>query len=303
MELHQLEYFVAVAEEGSFTRAAARVHVAQPGVSAQIRRLESELGQQLLDRSGRSVRLTEAGAAVLPFARAALGAVASARLAVDELAGLVRGQVSVGMVSGCSIPVMPELLAAFHERYPGVSIALREDDSDRLAGLLGEGRMDLALIGSAGPAGAGLQTVVVADEPLVAAVSQADPLTARTRLAVGGLRDRPLICLPRGTGVRAALEAACGRAGFEPRIVLEASALPMVAQLASRGLGVAILPASAARAREPGLHVLEIGRPPVRSRLELAWHPATATSPAAAALIQHARAYARRLEAGREPAA
>src|SRR5262249_27081140 len=77
-ELHQLEYFVAVAEEASFTRAAARVHVAQPGVSAQVRRLEAELGQQLLDRSSRSVRLTEVGAAVLPFARDALRAVSNA---------------------------------------------------------------------------------------------------------------------------------------------------------------------------------------------------------------------------------
>ncbi|HEU5418674.1 MAG TPA: LysR substrate-binding domain-containing protein [Streptosporangiaceae bacterium] len=303
MELHQLEYFVAVAEEGSFTRAAARVHVAQPGVSAQVRRLESELGQRLLDRSGRAVRLTDAGTAVLPFARAALSAVANARLAVDELAGLVRGQVTVGMVSGCSIPVMPELLAGFHERYPGVSIALSEDASDRLTGLLGDGRMDLALIGSAGPVVAGLQTAVVADEALVAAVSTASPLTARTTLPVEALRDHPLICLPRGTGVRAALDAACGRAGFQPRIVLEATALPMVAQLAGRGLGVAILPASSARAHEPALHILAIGRPPVRSRLELAWHPATATSPAAVALIEHARAFVRRLEAGREPAA
>lgn len=303
MELHQLEYFVAVAEEASFTRAAARVHVAQPGVSAQVRRLESELGQRLLDRSGRAVRLTDAGTAVLPFARAALSAVANARLAVDELAGLVRGQVTVGMVSGCSIPVMPELLAGFHERYPGVSIALSEDASDRLTGLLGDGRMDLALIGSAGPVVAGLQTAVVADEALVAAVSTASPLTARTTLPVEALRDHPLICLPRGTGVRAALDAACGRAGFQPRIVLEATALPMVAQLAGRGLGVAILPASSARAHEPALHILAIGRPPVRSRLELAWHPATATSPAAVALIEHARAFVRRLEAGREPAA
>ena len=113
MELHQLEYFVAVAEEASFTRAASRVHVAQPGVSAQVRRLESELGQQLLDRSGRSVRLTEVGSAVLPFARAALDAVTNARLAVDDLAGLVRGQVTVGMVSGCrALPVLArELLA------------------------------------------------------------------------------------------------------------------------------------------------------------------------------------------------
>jgi DNA-binding transcriptional LysR family regulator len=83
------------------------VHVAQPGVSAQVRRLEAELGQQLLDRSGRSVRLTEVGAAVLPFARAALDAVTNARLAVDQLVGLVRGRVAVGMVSGCALPTLP----------------------------------------------------------------------------------------------------------------------------------------------------------------------------------------------------
>ena len=90
--LECLRSFVVVAEEASFTRAAARVHVAQPGVSAQVRRLEAELGQQLLDRSSRSVRLTEVGAALLPFARAALRAVANARLAVDQLAGLVRAR-------------------------------------------------------------------------------------------------------------------------------------------------------------------------------------------------------------------
>ena len=129
-----------MAEEASFTQAAARVHVAQPGVSAQVRRLESELGQRLLDRSGRSVRLTEVGSAVLPFARAALDAVANARLAVDELAGLVRGQVAVGMVSGCALPVLAELLAGFHDLYPGVGITLTEGNSDRLVGLLQDGQ-------------------------------------------------------------------------------------------------------------------------------------------------------------------
>ena len=151
IDLKWLRSFVVVAEEASFTRAASRVHVAQPGVSAQVRRLESELGQQLLDRSGRSVRLTEAGSAVLPFARAALDAVANARLAVDELVGLVRGQVTVGMVSGCALPVMAELLAGFHRRYPGVAITLTEDNSDRLVARLRDGQLDLALIGSAGP--------------------------------------------------------------------------------------------------------------------------------------------------------
>jgi DNA-binding transcriptional LysR family regulator len=291
MELHQLEYFVAVAEEASFTRAAARVHVAQPGVSAQVRRLEAELGQQLLDRSGRSVRLTEVGTAVLPFARAALRAVSDARQAVDQLAGLVRGQVAIGMVSGCSVQVLPELLAEFRSHYPGVSITLSEDGSDRLIEFLRDGGLDLALIGSAGGGIPGIETAVVADEALVAAVSEDDPLAARGAVTLGDLRDQPLVSLPRGTGVRAAFEAACATAGFEPRIVLEASALPMVARLAGMGLGVAILPASTPASLDLPLRVLPIQHPNIRSRLELAWNPAAAASPAARVLADHARAF------------
>src|SRR5947207_8290435 len=201
MELHQLEYFVAVAEEASFTRAASRVHVAQPGVSAQVRRLESELGQQLLDRSGRSVRLTEVGSAVLPFARAALDAVANARLAVDDLAGLVRGQVTVGMVSGCALPVLAELLAGFHDHHPGVAIALVEDNSDRLVERLRDGRLDLALIGSAEQTPADIDSVVLVDEELVAVVARGHPLTSGSASAGAGAltirqpRDLPLVRL------------------------------------------------------------------------------------------------------------
>jgi DNA-binding transcriptional LysR family regulator len=293
MELHQLEYFVAVAEEASFTRAAARVHVAQPGVSAQVRRLESELGQRLLDRSGRSVRLTEAGSAVLPFARAALDAVASARLAIDELAGLVRGQVTVGMVSGCALPVLAELLAGFHKQYPGVAIALTEDNSDRLAEMLGDGRLDLALIGSAGTEGSpGISTAILIDEELVAAVPPGHPLADRETVTVAALRDVPLVSLPRGTGVRAALDAACAAAGFEPRIVFEASALAMVVTMAAQGLGLAVVPESVASARRPESApvIVPIAHPPVRSRLELAWREAPSANPAARVLIEQARA-------------
>jgi DNA-binding transcriptional LysR family regulator len=286
MELHQLEYFVAVAEEASFTRAASRVHVAQPGVSAQVRRLESELGQQLLDRSGRSVRLTEVGSAVLPFARAALDAVANARLAVDELAGLVRGQVTVGMVSGCALPVLAELLAGFHHRFPGVAISLVEDNSDRLVERLGAGQLDLALIGWAGETPADIDSVVLLDEELVAAAAPGHPLADNGPLTVSQLRDLPLVTLPRGTGVRAALDAACAQAGFTPRIVFEASALPMVVQLAAQGLGLGIVPASIPN----GPRILPITDPPLRSRLEIAWRPALSANPAARALIEQVRA-------------
>jgi DNA-binding transcriptional LysR family regulator len=290
MELHQLEYFVAVAEEASFTRAAERVHVAQPGVSAQVRRLESELGQRLLDRSGRSVRLTGAGSAVLPFARAALDAVANVRLAVDELAGLVRGQVAVGMVSGCALPVLAELLAGFRQRYPGVAIALTEDTSDRLIEMLKDGRLDLALIGAAGPDGPpGLGTVVLVDEAMVAAVAPGHPLADAGTVTVQALRDVPLVSLPRGTGVRAALDAACAAAGFEPRIVFEASALPMVITMAAQGLGLAVVPESVANAGTAPV-IVPIADPSVRSRLELAWPEEPSANPAARVLIEQVRA-------------
>lgn len=190
MELRQLEYFVAVADERNFTRAAAKLHVTQPGVSAQIRQLERELGQELLDRSGRAVRLTEAGTVVLPFARAALGAVSGARLAVDEISGLMRGHVAVGMVVQCAALDIPDLLAAFHRRHPGIEITLAEDSSDHLADGVRDGTYDLAFIGlgplsPAGPPGrqplAGLGLQVVADEPIVAAVAQDSDLAGQAR--------------------------------------------------------------------------------------------------------------------------
>jgi DNA-binding transcriptional LysR family regulator len=303
MELRQLEYFVAVAEEANFTRAARRAHVSQPGISAQVRQLERELGQALFDRSGRSVKLTEAGAAVLPYALAALGAAAGARLVVEELAGLVRGQVRVGMVSGCALPVFAELLAGYHNAHPGVSIAVSEAGSDCLVESLQAGELDLALIGAAGGTIPGLESLVVVEEPLVAAVSRDHPLSGHRSISLGSLAEHQLICLPVGTGVRAALDAACARGGFTPRVVSEASALPMVARLAEMGLGVAVVPASTARPGGLALHVLDITRPKVRSRLELAWGPASVKSPAARVLAQHAREFLHHLGADRQPAA
>jgi DNA-binding transcriptional LysR family regulator len=294
IDLRWLGSFVAVAEEASFTRAAERVHLAQPGLSAQVRRLESELGHRLLDRSGRSVRLTEVGTAVLPFARAALDAVAGARLAVDELAGLVRGQVTVGMVSGCALPVLAELLAEFHDAYPGVTVTLTEDNSDQLSEQLKDGRLDLALIGTAGEPDPDLSTALIVDEEMVAVTAPEHPL-AGPAVTIADLKETSLVCLPRGTGVRTALDAACAQAGFAPTIAFEASALPMAVNLAARGLGAAIVPASTAAMAAPptpgpaNIRVLPITNPPVRSRLELAWTPAPPANPAARVFIDHAR--------------
>ena len=289
MELRQLEYFVAVAEEANFTRAAKRVHVAQPGVSAQVRLLEHELGQALFDRSGRQVRLTKAGAAVLPYARAALDAVAGARFAIDDLTGLMAGKVAVGMVISCSLPDLPELLAEFHQRHPGIEITLSEANSDVLLEALRNKRLDLALVGLASAPPQPIKMQVVRDEALVAAVSKEDVLALRTSVTLPALRDRPLISLSAGTGLRAALDRGCAIAGFRPQIAFEATNLNVLAQLAGRGLGVAILPESVAHTHSTIIHALPISRPQLRGRLELAWNPEEPTSPAARALIAYAR--------------
>ncbi len=302
MELRQLEYFVAVVEEANFTRAAARVHVAQPGVSAQVRRLERELGQDLLDRSGRTVRLTAAGAAVLPYARAALAAVAGARLAVDELAGLMRGHVTIGTLT--SMPSyevdLPGLIAGFHAEHPAVEISLTAANTDDLIDGLHTGRLDMAFIsiGTTTPPGIGIH--VVTSQPFVAAVSHDDALAGRSTITLKGLAGRALISLPRGTGLRASVEEAFAAAGLRPLVAFEAGDPRVVAQLAARGLGVAIVPRSITDARREELHAIAI-TPTLRGQVAFAWRSEGPASPAARALIARVRATVP--EAAPEPAA
>ncbi|MFI1184168.1 LysR family transcriptional regulator [Streptomyces sp. NPDC020799] len=288
MELRQLAYFVAVAEERNFTRAAEKAHVAQPGVSAQIRKLERELGQELLDRSGREVRLTEAGEAVLPYARAALAAVEGARLAVDELTGLVRGRVAVGTVTSHNVD-LPGLLAGFHDDHPAVEITLTEANSDRLMDDLRAGLLDAAVISIGSTTPAGLDIRIVDDQPIVAAVAHDHELAVHRTVSVDTLRGRDLISLPRGTGLRTRLDDACAAAGFTPRIAFEASDPGVLAQLAARGLGAAILPGAFAEARSDELRSITIDRPALRGRLAFAWRADGPAGPAGRALVARAR--------------
>jgi DNA-binding transcriptional LysR family regulator len=287
MELRQLEYFVAVAEEANFTRAAERIRVAQPAVSAQIQRLEREVGQPLLDRSRRAVRLTAAGEAALPYARAALAAVADIHVAVDELTQLVRGTVTIGTVTTHSVDI-PSLLADFHAEHPSVEITLSTDSSDALIEKVRTGQLDTAIV-SVGPDERpdGLDVEVVTDEAIAAAVSPTDELASRKTIRLKDLADRRLIALPVGAGIRRQFDAACARAGVTPRIAFEASTPLALADLAERGLGVAIVPASVSRNRD-GLHALAIV-PELRGRLVLAWRSDGPMSPAARVLVGRAR--------------
>jgi DNA-binding transcriptional LysR family regulator len=287
MELRQLEYFVTVAEEANFTRAAERIHVAQPAVSAQIQRLERELGQPLLDRSRRTVRLTAAGEAALPYAKTALAAVADVHTAIEELTQLVRGTVTIGTVTSHSVD-MPALLADFHEEHPNVEITLSTDTSDALIEKVRTGRLDVAIV-SVGPDEHpdGLDVEVVTDEAIQAVVSHTDKLARRKTVRLTDLADRPLIALPVGAGIRHQFDAACTNEGVSPRIAFEASTPLALADLAERGLGVAIVPASVPRGRAQ-LHALTIV-PQLRGRLVLAWRSDGPMSPAARVLVEKAR--------------
>lgn len=287
MELRQLEYLVAVAEHANFTRAAERLHVAQPAVSAQIRKLERELGQPLLDRSTRTVRLTAAGAAALPHAKAALASVGNVTRAVEELTDLVRGSVAIGTVTAHDVDV-PGLLADFHAAHPGVEIRLSTDNSDVLIDQLHSGVLDAAIV-SVGSDELldGLDVDVVTDEAIDAAVSHDDEWAGTATIGLAALAERPLIALPVGTGLRARLDQAFAAAGLSPHIAFEASTPIALAELAERGLGVAIVPSSVARTR-PALHAVTV-TPEVRGRLVLAARATGPTSPATAVLLQMAR--------------
>ena len=284
MELRQLAYLVAVVDEGGFTAAARREHVAQPGVSAQILRLEAELGQELLDRSGRRVTPTAAGAAVLPHARAALAAVAGVRAAVDAVGGLRQGRVAIGAAPACASALAP-VLAAFHDEHPGIELVLTEDAGEPLLAAVRDGSLDLALAGVHGPLPAGLACRTVMDAPVLAAAPPDHPLARRPAVTARALAGHPLVTLPRGTGLRAALDAGFARAGVTPRIAIEAGDPRVLADLARRGLGVAVLPG----AHPEGLRSLEITAPRMRSSLVLAWRAEGRLDPAAEAFLERAR--------------
>src|SRR3954468_15190186 len=287
MELRQLEYFVAVAEEGGFTRAAERVHISQPGVSAQVRQLERELGAPLFDRSARSAGLTPAGRAALGAARAALASVDAVRSAVDEVNGLVRGELTVGMVTACTVVPLFEALAAFHRSHPGIAISLLEDNSDRLVEQVRSGAADLALIGAAGDAPEGLGSFTVFRGRLVAAVPAGHPLLDGP-VTLDAIDRHPIVCLPEGTGVRAVLDGARARGRPRPGIALQAAAPGAVMDLAERGLGVAVLSESMV-AEQDGLVGRLIEDVEDIAVLAVVWAGRTPPAPALRELLAHAR--------------
>jgi DNA-binding transcriptional LysR family regulator len=250
LELRHLRYFVAVAEELHFGRAATRLHMAQPPLSQQIQRLEAIVGARLLQRTSRSVTLTPAGAAFLERARRLLDQAAES---VDEAGRIGRGEagtLDVGFVSSAITLGVPERIQAFKARFPAVHTRLHEGTTSLTLARLARREIDLGIVRDAEPA-PDVAAATLASEPFVAVLPRGHRRAGRRRLEARVLRDEPFVFYPRDAGelaYRRNLEP-CADAGFEPRIVQEARNWVTVFHLVGAGAGVTIAPASAAEIR------------------------------------------------------
>lgn len=291
MELRQLRYFVAVARRQHFTAAAEIVRVAQPALSQQIRALERELGVDLLDRSGRRVRLTPAGEVFLVRAERVLAEVENAVTEMAEFAGLLRGRLVVGALPSLAGRLMPPLLASFHSRYPDLELAMREESSDQLLALVGAGEVDVALVHqpAAGSLSAGIALEPIFTEELVAVVAPRHPLAAGRAIAVTALRDEPLLLSKPGSGIRRVTMDACAAAGFVPRVAFESGGVATLRALAAEGLGIAIVPHSEASAAGPPVVALALTEPALTRTVALAWPAGRYQTAAATAFLAFAR--------------
>src|SRR5712691_5930171 len=264
MELHQLRYFVAVAAERHFTKAARGLRVAQPSVSRAIRVLEEELGTSLFHRMTGNVALTPAGEILLPWARRVLADIDGATGEVRELADLRRGRLAVGATPSVTITLLPPALAKFHTAFPGIELVLHEAGSRDLVAELEQGALDVALV-IMPVRHETLETSPLLREELVVAVPHDHPLASRKSVPIAELKGVPLVMFRDGYDLRAATVAACRRAGFEPVFALEGGEMDGVLRFAAAGLGVAVVPSLVIDPGSQRLRAVRLAEPLTRT--------------------------------------
>lgn len=241
MELHQLQYTLEVHRHGSFTAAASALHISQSGVSAQVAKLERELGVIIFDRAARTTKVTSAGAELLPFIEAALRDVARIGETADELLGLARGTVRVGTIIGCTISGYLDAFAEFREAYPGITVTTVERSSDELLAALLSEELDLALLAHCDPMPEELDAFTIVNEPIVVGVPAGHAWDQVQAIDLRELAASDIITLAAGTGIRSALQRACDNTGIGLAPVVEAHSPETVLSLAARGAGIAVL--------------------------------------------------------------
>jgi DNA-binding transcriptional LysR family regulator len=290
MDLRQLRYLVALAEERHFTRAATREHIAQPALSQQIKRLEEEVGLTLVERSTRQVTITDAGELLVARARRILAEVEAARAELESLKGVESGRVTVGTMHTMGPVDVSLVLAIFHERHPAVELTVREQSSEELAAMLRDDELDLAFLSvteQLESEGLGLHQLV--SEELVAVLPANHRYARRRRLPMAELEGEEFISFREGARLRELLESAGRHAGFQPKIKLESNESGRIRRLVARGMGVAILPRSDAIAPGADVAVVALIEPSLSRDITLAWRQDRRHPPAVTAFLELAR--------------
>ena len=287
LTVQQLRCFVAVADEGQFTAAADELNVAQPSISAQINRLEHVLGVTLFHRGRRPIALTDAGQQLLPLARRVLHGVEDVFAEAEDLEGLRRGHVTIGTTPSIGATLLPPMLAAFHQRYPGVAVSFVERHSREIAAALELGDLDLALM--VGPVThPTLSILTLAREHLIVIVGRHHELADRSWIRLADLATVPLIYFHEGYDVRATTEASFAAAGVSPTVALEGAEMGTVHAFVAAGLGAAIVPGLAAT-MSTDVVALDLVEPRIERTVCLAYDQRHSLSRAATALLEAIR--------------
>jgi LysR family hydrogen peroxide-inducible transcriptional activator len=290
MEIHQLRYFVAVAEEGSFSRAAAKVRVAQPSLSQQIRKLEGEVGQPLFDRLPRSVVLTEAGRCLIDYARQILNSIDDARRCVGELKGEISGKLAVGAIPTIAPYVLPDLVGKFQKHYPEVTLEIMEDVTEGITRRVEAGELDVALASTC-QSSPTLRRESVGNEPLLALVPERHPLAKKTLVELDDLKSQRFLLLHEMHCLSQQVHHLLEARHLRPEVALAGSQLGTIANMVAAGIGVSIVPQLMVNHQAtPGCVSLPFAPPVPERELNLLYNPRRFQSKAATAFRQEAAA-------------
>lgn len=295
VELRHLLYFQALAEHGSFTRAAAVIGLRQPTLSQQILRMEKALGVPLFDRGRRRCRPTAAGEMLLPYVRRVLAEMENLRASLDDLSELKRGALTVAALPSTTHRLLPLALARFHKEHPGIRIRILEMSVDDMERALVGGEAELG-IGAVPPAETSLRHQTLYAEELVAVVAAGDPLARKRAATIEEIAARPLLAPPPGYGTRTLLLKAFAKVRRTPNFGLELSSVDMLLHMVASGGGVGIVPSSALWDRPAKDYAaVPITRPALRRQIGFLSPHGVHMRPAAEAFMPIMRAAAKSL--------
>jgi DNA-binding transcriptional LysR family regulator len=258
MDLRQLRYFAALAETGSFHRAAEKLNMSQPPLTVAIRKLEQQLGARLFLRGPRGVELTDAGRASLPAARVALAAADDVREAVRLGAAGHSGRLRLGFIGSATSELLPNVVAAFSRKFPDVDLTLREMTSTQVVRDIAAGELEAGLVRLPILDPAPVRVDLVERDELVIALRSDHPLAKRPEIALAQLSDQPFIVFNPVSVLNPIFHLACRNAGFSPRVEQDAMQAQTVLSLVEAGLGAALVPARSARRVPETVHIARL---------------------------------------------